>query len=227
VSGANQMGIEFLNYGRIPINLPDIAKKEDIHNLIRSGNFDFVVLSGKRSGFMLPEWVELADSRGNQIPYEKNLEALAKIHQTIVESGAKMVFYMEPGKHATLDVKYPLAQIYLKLHNDLEKIEINGENHKIILVPGMLFSVDGLRRYGVDEWYVDHVHGSALSNYSMACMLYTYLTGNDPRNNDFRKLFELSQNWQIIPEKRDSYVDPEDEKWIKNQVWLYYSTRLR
>ena len=76
VSGANQMGIEFLNYGRIPINLPDIAKKEDIHNLIRSGNFDFVVLSGKRSGFMLPEWVELADSRGNQIPYEKNLEAL-------------------------------------------------------------------------------------------------------------------------------------------------------
>ena len=226
-SGSNPMGVEFLNFGRIPTNLPAIAEEEGIHELIRSGNFDYVVLSGKRAGFLLPDWVELPGNREKHISYEKNLEALAKIHQTIVKSGAKMVFYMEPGKHATLDIKYSLAQIYLKLHADLEKMEINGENHEVILVPGMLFSVDGLRRYGVDGWYVDHVHGTALSNYAMACMLYTYLTGNDPRDNDFRKLIDLTRDWQIIPDKIDSLVDLEDEKWIKDQVWLYYSTRPR
>ena len=39
---ANTMGIEFLNHGRIPLNLPAVAEDEKIHQLIRDGGFEQV-----------------------------------------------------------------------------------------------------------------------------------------------------------------------------------------
>jgi hypothetical protein len=224
---ANPSGIEFLNYGRIPLNLPDVAADQDIHELIRSGQYDYVILECRRSGYLLPEWVELPEHRGKHIPYEKNLEALASLHRTIVNSGAQTVLYMHPGLQTTADIKHPLAQIYLRLHADLEKIKINGKMHDVILVPAMLLWLDAVNRFGVDSWYADRGHGNALARYSSACLLYTYLTGNDPRENNFNELTELTHSWEIIPEKSHKFASEEDAKWIKNQVWLYYSTRPR
>jgi hypothetical protein len=223
----NLMGVEFLNYGRIPLNLPEIAADNKIHDLIRSGNFDFVILEGRRAGFLLPDPELLPDDLGEPIPYNQNLEALTALHRTIVQSGGQTVLYMHPGRHSTADIKHPLAQIYQKLHSDLEKIDIDGKKNEVILVPAMFLWLDALKRYGVEGWYADMAHGNALARYSSACMLYTYLTGNDPRVNDFKRLTELTNNWEIIPEKTDIFASAEDEKWIKNQVWLYYSTRPR
>ena len=73
----NTLGVEFLDYGRIPLNLPDVAAKNEIHALIRSGNFDFVILEARRPGFLLPDSADLPDDAGEPIPYERNLEAMS------------------------------------------------------------------------------------------------------------------------------------------------------
>jgi hypothetical protein len=61
---ANLHGIEFLDFGRIPLNLPEVAAQDEIHTLIRSGQFDYVIVEGRRPGYLLPAWVELPDNRG-------------------------------------------------------------------------------------------------------------------------------------------------------------------
>jgi hypothetical protein len=223
----NPLGVEFLNYGRIPLNLPEIAADSKIHDLIRSGNFDFVILEGRRAGFLLPDHVKLPDNRGEPIPYERNIEALSSLHRSIVQSGGQTVLYMHPGLHTTADIKHPLAQIYERLHSDLEKMEIDGKKHEVILVPALLLWLDALKHYGVEGWYADEGHGNALARYSSACILYTYITGKDPRENNFKKLTELTHTWEIIPEKTDMFASDDDAKWIKDQVWLYYTTRPR
>ena len=223
----NPLGVEFLNYGRIPLNLPEIAADNKIHDLIRSGQFDYVIVEGRRSVFLLPQRADLPDGRGQHIPYEKNVKALGTIHRTIVESGARTVLYIHPGSYVNPDIQHPVAQIYQRFHSDLENMEINGKRHDVILVPAMLLWLDALKRYGVDGWFADPKHGNALARYSSACMLYTYLTGNDPRENDFKKLTELTRTWELIPEKANLSASDEDAKWIKDQVWLYYSTKPR
>ena len=181
----NALGVEFLDYGRIPVNLPDIAADKGIHTLIRSGNFDLVILEARRPGFLLPHSADLPEDAGEPIPYERNLEAMSSLHRTIVKSGAQTVLYMHPGKHTLTEIKHPVAQVYQRLHSDLTSMKIDGEQHKVILVPAMLLWLDALDRYGVEGWYTDEGHGNALARYSSACMLYAYLTGNDPRENGF------------------------------------------
>ena len=221
------LGIEFLDHGRIPVNLPEIAAKEEIHALIRTGNFDYVVLSAKRSGYIMPDWVDLPEHRGQSIPYEENLAAYGKIHRTIVESGANTVLYMEPGRPMFEDIKHPVAQFYYRLHADLEKMKINGEQHRVIHVPALLLWVDAYHRYGEEAWYADVGHGNALARYASGCLFYTYLTGSDPRESNYKRLYELTRTWETIPDKTEMYASDEAAKWIKDQVWLYYSTRPR
>lgn len=151
--------MEFLDYGRIPLNLPEIAADSKIHDLIRSGNFDFVILEARRSGFLLPDFAELPENSGEHIPYELNLGALSSLHRTIVQAGGQTVLYMHPKSHTTTDLKHPLAQIYQRLHSDLEKIAIDGKKHEVILVPAMFLWLDALKHYGVDGWYADVAHG--------------------------------------------------------------------
>ena len=101
-------------------------------------------------------------------------------------------------------------------------MEINGERHDVILVPASLLWLDALRRYGTDGWHADPAHGNPLARYTSGCMLYTYLTGKDPRQNPFR---ELPRTWTTSPGEPSVYLTEEDAKWITDQVWLYYSTR--
>lgn len=218
-------GLEFLDFGRIPLNLPMVAADKKIHALIRDGDFDYVIIEGRREGFLLPQEAGLSESRGESIPYEKNVEALGSIHRTIVKSGAQTVLYMHPGAHADVRVWHVVGQIYQRFHADLEEMEIDGRRREVILVPAKYLWLDAIRQYGVEGWFADAVHGNALARYASACMLYTYITGKDPRVNGFRKLTELSREWKVIPEKVNLEATNEDAKWIKDQVWLYYSTR--
>ena len=52
-------GVGFLEYGRIPVNLPDIAADEQLHSLIRSGDFDYVIVEARREGHLLSERMKL------------------------------------------------------------------------------------------------------------------------------------------------------------------------
>jgi len=219
----NSHGIEFLGHGRIPLSLPEVAADREILSLIESGDYDYVVLEGRRSGYLLPEWVGLPEDRGTSLPYEENLAALSTLHQAIVKSGAQTVLYMHPGLHTHDWIKLPLAQIYLRLHADLENFEVGGAKHEVILVPASLLWRDAIKRYGIAGWYSDPGHGNALARYASGCLLYTYLTGLDPRQNDFR---ELPRSWDQGPGSPMVNASNEDADWVKTQVWLYYSTRL-
>lgn len=218
-------GVDFLEYGRIPNTLPEVAGLEEIHALIRSGNFDYVILEARREGYLLPEWAEVPErSSDKRIPYEESIKALGWLHRTIVESGGQTVLYVHPGHRDHPLIKHKVFQIYNRLHEDLERMEINGHCHNVILVPASLLWLDAQLRYPPDKWYADPMHGSPLARYASACMLYTYISGRDPRQNDFR---ELPRDWSSPPEKEPEIADEEDAQWIKEQVWLYYSAGFR
>ena len=194
----NPHGIEFLGYGRIPLSLPAVADDEQIHALIRTGQFGYVILEARRSGYLLPEWVQRGETVSEEsIPYEQNSAALGRLHRTIVESGAQTVLYLHPGDHLFPDWKHPLAQIYARLQTDLEALEFRDRRHRVILVPASLLWLDAKHRYGADAWYDNSNHGSDLARYASGCLLYTYLTGNDPRRNEFR---ELPKAWDVTPD---------------------------
>ncbi|MHC4994292.1 MAG: hypothetical protein ACYTGQ_04475 [Planctomycetota bacterium] len=220
-------GIEFLGYGRIPLNLPAVAADQKIHALIRDGDFDYVILEGRREGYLLPPEAGLAADRGESIPYAQNIAALKSLHKTIVESGAQTVLYMHPGGHADVITKHVVGQIYRRFHADLEAMKINDKRHDVLFVPAMNLWLDAMQRYGVERWFVDAHHGTALARYASACLLYTYITGRDPRANAYKKLTELTRDWRVIPEKVNLEASDGDARWIKDQVWLYYSTRGR
>ena len=219
----NAHGIEFLGYGRIPLNLPEVAADERIHDLIKKGSFDFVILEARRPGYLIPDWVDRPEAlkRGEHIPYERNLEAIAALHQSIVKSGAQTVLYQHPGHHELGDWKHPVARIYERLRSDLEGLQIDGERHEVILVPASFLWLDARNRFELSDWYSDPNHGTALARYASACLLFTYLTGEDPRKNGFN---QLPKNWSDRPEAPAVFADPAAEAWIKRQVWFYYSS---
>ncbi len=220
-SRENAHGIEFLDYGRIPLSLPEVAGDEGILSMVRTGGYDYVIIEARRSGYLLPDWADLPKDRGSSIPFERNLEALGKIHRTIVESGAQTALYMHPGLHTLERYRLPVAQIYGRLQSGLEEMVIGGGRHEVVLVPASFLWGDAVKRYGIEGWYSNPGHGNALARYSSGCMLYTYLTGRDPRVNDFNR---LPLAWDEKTGSTALRVSEEDAKWIKNQVWLYYST---
>ena len=219
----NVHGIEFLNYGRIPLNLPEVAEDERIHSLIREGNFDFVVLEARRPGYLIPEWVERTEElkRGDHIPYELNRDALVALHRTIVQSGAQTVLYQHPGHHELVDWKHPVGRIYERLRVDLEEIEVNERRHEVILVPASYLWLDARNRFELSEWYSDPNHGTALARYASACLLFAYLTGEDPRGNLFN---ELPIDWSEATPSVPRAVDRDADAWIKRQAWFYYTS---
>ena len=201
-----------------------MAADGKLHTLIRSGNFDYVILEGRRTGFLLPEWVGLSEDRGKSIPYEENAAALGKLHRSIVESGAQTVLYLHPGGYSNPEIKHVAAQVYQRLRTDLEGMEIGGKQHPVMFVPASFLWLDGSKKYGDNDWFADPNHGKALARYSSACMLYTYITGRDPRESDFK---ELPRSYRVSADSPAEYASQEEAAWIKKQVWLYYSTKRR
>ncbi len=220
-------GIQFLDYGRIPLNLPAVAADKKIHEIIREGKFDYVILEGRRSGFLLPPTVDLPKTRGRHIPYAENFAALNALHRTIVTSGARTILYLHPGLLSEADHRPAVAQIYHQFQADLERETIDGKTHKVQLVPAISLWADALQRFATDEWYANDGHGTALARYASACLLYTYLTGDDPRTNAYDRLIQLTNQWQPIPEYTDYFARKEDAAWIKERVWHYYSEQRR
>jgi hypothetical protein len=217
-------GVEFLGLGRIPYSLPEVAASEPVHALIRSGQFDFVVLEARRVGYLMPDWGNRPSDLGlgDPLPYERNREALGRLHQTIVRSGAQTVLYMHPGHHSLVDWKHPVAQVYNRLRSDLESMEIDGDRHSVPLVPASLLWLDARNRFGLNVWYANSNHGTALARFASGCMLFTYMTGNDPRKSSFR---ELARPWNTSASAPAEYAAASDAKWIKDQIWRYYTTR--
>lgn len=217
-------GVEYLGFGRVPTRLPDMARSAWIHSMIRSGRFDFVVLDQRRPGYLLPDWVGARD--GPQDPYEAILDALVEIRGTIVESGARMVIMAKHAPSNALNWTAPMTRVVERLAADLERIEINGERHPVLVVPTGSLWLDAVNRFGAEAWYEDPRHGNGVAQYASACMVFTYLTGVDPRQSTFtdRFLTDVQRYPESLP---DGKVSTEVATWIRDQVWLYYSAAGR
>jgi len=87
----NSHGIEFLDYGRMPLNLPEVAASKALREHIQNGDFEYVILEARRSGFLLPEVANLPKDRGDPISYRENLAALTRLQETIALSRALTV----------------------------------------------------------------------------------------------------------------------------------------
>jgi len=219
-----EQGIEFLGFGRIPSRLLDMARTEWIHSVIESGGFDYVILDQRRPGWLLPDWVEaLTESHGRpQDPYEATFAALTEIHRTIVASGAQTVLLAKHPPAVYLNWTQPMTEIVSRLGADLERVQINGERHSVIVVPAGSLWLDAVTQFGVEGWFADVGHGNQLAQYASACMIFTYLTGLDPRQNPFR---DLARPWGSPDDVQTEQASDEAAAWIKNQVWLYYTTK--
>jgi len=111
----------------------------------------------------------------------------------------------------------------VRLGADLGRVEINGERHPVPVVPLISLVLDAVTEFSVEEWFMDDlVHPNQLAQYASACMVFTYMTGLDPRQSPFRDLGRL---WESPEDSPTEQVSDEAAAWIKNQVWLYYTTR--
>lgn len=219
----NHHGITFLNYGRIPNSLPEVAADPKIHELIHSGKYDYVILEARREGHLLPSWVprppDSTYEAGAAIPYNENLQALQSLHQSIRASGAVMVLYMHPGSQHLSAWKNAITLLYQKIFQDLRARLPYDEQESIMLVPASLLWMDGEQKYGTEHWYADHIHGNAMARYASACMLYTWISGKNPQENPFR---QLPRTWREDASAQTDLLAEEDAHWIKERVWLYY-----
>ena len=131
---------------------------------------------------------------------------------------------------------HPVAQMYRRLQADLEAVQVGGTRHDVLLVPVGLLWLDAVAsppateptwpplegaRFSIDEWYSDPRHGTPLSHYANGCLWFTYLTGLDPRENPFST---FPVDWELPDGTPGEPVPPDAAQWIKDQVWLYYST---
>ena len=214
-------GIEYLGFGRTPIRLLDMARTEWIHSVIEGGGFDYVIFDQRRPGWLLPDWVEGPTERP-QDPYEETFAALTEIHRTIVASGAQTVLLAKHPPSSYLNWTQPMTEIVSRLGADLERVQINGERHSVIVVPAGSLWLDAVTQFGVEGWFADVRHGNRLAQYASACMIFTYLTGLDPRQNSFQDLVRPRRWSDDVPTEQ---VSDEAAAWIKNQVWLYYTTK--
>lgn len=167
--------------------------------------------------------VEMPADRGRPPdPCEETLAGLAAIHRTIVQSGAQTVLLARHAPSYALNWTQPLAQVVRDLATDLQQVEINGSRHPVLVVPVGAIWLDATARFGIDGWYSAPLHGNKLAQYTSGCMIFTYLTGRDPRQNRFRGLPLL---WSTAEDSPAEQVSEEDARWIKEQVWLYYTAR--
>jgi len=59
---------------------------------------------------------------------------------------------------------YPITQIAQRLGTDLERVEIDGERHRVLVVPHGALWLAAASHFGADQWYQDQdiVHGNRL-----------------------------------------------------------------
>jgi len=193
--------------GRISPFIDNQFHDERILSLIKSGGFDYVVLKTRPTDFL------------DETTAQVTVEAFKEMHRLIVTSGAQTVIYMqhmmEIGRvglglservdaDAAFETMPQIVEGHRKVRAELEAMRINDEQHSILLVPVGLLRIDGTEEFGVDAWWADRFHGTELAEYATGCMLYAYITKNDPRTNTF-----------------GDNATQEQAEWIKNRVWWY------
>jgi len=231
-------GVTFLGLDEPIRNPNDAASSPAVHQLIRDGEFDFVVVWAYLGG--IPDgWLPAGyDQRFASPSYEETLADLQSLHATISSSGARTVLYMWHPWLPFMDLAHPVAQLYWRLRADLAASPVDGQLHDVTLIPVGLLWLDavaqpgsydaadpfGIRppRFSPGEWYADPGHPGPLGQYANGCILFTYLTGQDPRTNPFAEL--PRDYFQDSPDDPVRHVAAEDAQWIKRRAWYYYAT---
>jgi len=210
-------GIDFAGLGRIDPFIRNVAKDERVRALISSGEFDYVIIHSRQTDF-LPDWIDTSAS--DQASVRKaTKEAFKDLHQLIVESGGTTVVTMNHASSNNFHWMHIVAEAHRRLKEELDSMVIGGSRHPIVLVPTGLFWLDGKERLGLEAWYRDPGHATELGQYATGALFYTYLTGEDPRQNDF---VEYPASWEAPDVTPRKSVPADQAEWIKNLAWWYY-----
>ncbi len=191
---------------RISPYLAGQIEDQRILDLIKKGNFDYVVLVTRHGS--------LATDAGAK----EEIAAFGKMHEHIVRSGAQTVVSVSYiTRNATHDARRKARNLakHRELKVALDKLEIKGKKHPIILVPTGVLWAEGAERFGVNTWFADSVHGTPLAQHASGCLFFTFITGKDPRKNVHVDLFSERR----FPARK---LSVQQAKWLRDQVWALY-----
>lgn len=186
-----------------------------ILELIKNGDFAYVVLVTRYQAF-------LTDDES-----KKEIEAFKVMHEYIVRSGAQTVVsisYIIRDYSNDSEIQARNLAKHKELKNVLDNTVIEGEKFPIILVPTALLWTEGISQFGIDSWFADRVHGSALAQHASGCLFFTFITGLDPRTSDYNELH--IGNISKTNKKAyfsDKELTQEQAKWLRNRVWSLYN----
>jgi len=145
-------------------------------------------------------------------------EAFKKMHEYIVRSGARTVVsisYLTRGSTNNADRQKRILAKHEDVKDALDNMVIDGKKHPIILAPTGLLWAEGVKKFGMDAWFADAVHGTPLAQHSSGCLFFTFITGVDPRKNGYLDLYVEDR----FPDKE---LTPEQSVWLRKRVWSLY-----
>ena len=84
-----------------------------------------------------------------------------------MDFGAQMVLLAKHPQSGALNWGQPMTQIVERWGADLERLEINGDRHPVLVVPAGSLWLDALAQFGgVEAWYSDPHYGNRLAQYA-------------------------------------------------------------
>jgi hypothetical protein len=186
-----------------------------IIDLINNEQFAYVMLVTRYEAILTEE-----DSK-------KELEAFQVMHEHIARSGARTVIsisYIIREDANDLEIQKNVISKHKIIKNVLDNTVIDGKKFPIILVPTGLLWTQGINEFGIDSWFADAKHGSALAQHASGCLFFTFITGQDPRASDYNELYtgyisEINKKAFFS----DKELTKEQAKWLRNQVWSLHN----
>jgi hypothetical protein len=177
-------------------NLATLTSEPALQNALASGDYDYVIIHHRNSFW---------NSDNNESVY-KGSEAL---HELITKSGGQTVLWMtyEWGS-PTADIIVEHRLYWETVKRRMDEHLIDGKIYPSLMTPTMIFVEEMKAKWGDKEVIPDGVHLNNRSLFAIGALMYTYISGNDPRNNSY------------TPDD----ISREDIEWIKKKAWAYFET---
>jgi hypothetical protein len=177
-------------------NLATLASEPALQNALVKGDYDYIIIH-HRNNF----W-----NSDNNEPAYKGSEAL---HELIIKSGGQTVLWMtyEWGPAST-DIIAEHRLYWETAKRRMDEHLIDGKIYPALMTPTMILVAEMKDKWGDEEVLPDSVHLNHRSLFAISALIYTYISGNDPRISSY------------TPEG----ISSEDIEWIKNKAWEYYKT---
>ena len=178
-------------------NLATLATEPSLREILADGDFDYVVIHHRNN---------LWDEDGNEAMY-RGAEAL---HELITRSGGKTVLWMgyEWGETPAPETVASHRSYWEATKRRMDEYSIDGRSYPALMTPTTLLVEDMRAKWGNEQVVPDGLHLNRRALFAASALLYAYLSGNDPRGNEY------------TPDG----LSAADIEWAKSRAWEYVTT---